>query len=580
MSTNKHHKKLLASIIEDIVACPADHPYLLTTGNSGAKCGMYKGHEVVAGVQCHGYAAMVIRDTGGKPANVLFQRPHEASRFDHLLLFGENLAGCYVRIGEIKSAILVVEDVESGLALQFATALGTAVSLYSENISAVVASLRKKYADKRIIVCAGAYGAGDIRSNEPFVIKAAIQNIAGVAIPDSGDNFNVLFRSHGEDHVTRILYAAGAPVSKNVLEPTREDLIAGPPVQWPWPIYGSALMERLLAAFKRHVVLSDQQILAISLWVILTHLVDAVRVLPILALVSPVRRCGKTTLLGIIQVLVSRGLLSSNITSASLFRVVDEWRPTLIIDEADTFLAKSEELVGIVNAGHTRDTAFVYRMASGNKPRRFDVFCPKAIAGIGHRSPTITDRSIVIVHQRKRQEEKVEKYRASENDDLVALRAQVARWAADNLDAVRTAKFDLPSLPSDRAQDNWEPLLAIASCLGDCWLERATQAAEELSVIHDRAMCSGEELLRDIRASFSSRGRDKIFTYQLIDDLCSDPDKPWATFNRTKPVTPRQISKLLENFEIEPGDVRIGSEVKKGYVLFDFEDAFARYVAE
>lgn len=37
------------------------------------------------------------------------------------------------------------------------------------------------------------------------------------------------------------------------------------------------------------------------------------------------------------------------------------WKPTMLIDEADTFLCDNDELRGVLNTGHTRATAYVIR---------------------------------------------------------------------------------------------------------------------------------------------------------------------------------------------------------------------------
>ena len=86
-------------------------------------------------------------------------------------------------------------------------------------------------------------------------------------------------------------------------------------------------------------------------------------------------------------------LLSGNITPAALFRAVEAWKPTLLIDEADTFAKMSDELRGILNAGHTRDTAFVVRAeGDSNEPRMFSTWAPKMVAAIGRLPDTIEDR--------------------------------------------------------------------------------------------------------------------------------------------------------------------------------------------
>jgi len=52
-------------------------------------------------------------------------------------------------------------------------------------------------------------------------------------------------------------------------------------------------------------------------------------------------------------------VVSSNVSSSALFRVIEEMRPTLFIDEADTFLGGNEELRGILNSGYNKKTPYV-----------------------------------------------------------------------------------------------------------------------------------------------------------------------------------------------------------------------------
>ena len=60
----------------------------------------------------------------------------------------------------------------------------------------------------------------------------------------------------------------------------------------------------------------------------------------------------------------------------NFFRVIQETRPTLLIDEADTFLQGNDELRGILNAGYTRDTAFVVRGTQIENPKGIPSFSP------------------------------------------------------------------------------------------------------------------------------------------------------------------------------------------------------------
>lgn len=54
---------------------------------------------------------------------------------------------------------------------------------------------------------------------------------------------------------------------------------------------------------------------------------------------------------------------------------------------------------------------------------------------------------------------------------------------------------------------------------------------------------------------------------------------PWATYNRGKQMTSRQLANKLREFKIFSGTVRLSSTVtKKGYVAENFIDAFNRYI--
>jgi putative DNA primase/helicase len=130
---------------------------------------------------------------------------------------------------------------------------------------------------------------------------------------------------------------------------------------WPEPVEMAALLSELSATFKRYAILPTHADTALALWCSFTWFIDAVKVAPILAICSPEKQCGKTTVLSLVNKLSARALPSANITPAAMFRAVEKWQPTMIIDEADTFIRDSDELRGVINSGHTRTTAFVIR---------------------------------------------------------------------------------------------------------------------------------------------------------------------------------------------------------------------------
>ena len=343
------------------------------------------------------------------------------------------------------------------------------------------------------------------------------------------------------------------------------------------------LLEGLVATLEQYVVLPPGGAVAVALWIMFTYTFDAWVIAPILALLSPVMRCGKTTLVTLLAQLVRRALPASNITPAALFRTIDQYQPTLLIDEADTQPPNNDSLRSILNAGHTKPTAKVIRnvVVDGDwEPREFSVWGPKLLAGIGTMPATVRDRAITIPMMRKSPDENVKRLRLDHiGDALKPCRRKLARWAQDEVAELRAADPDLPEALHDRARDNWRPLLAIADRIGGEWPARARDAALTLMGrdLEDEAEAMVIVLLAGIQAVFERTGRCRLRTERILRELCEVEDGPWADWYG-KPLTARQLAKLLAPFGIRPAEYRVKEKVVRGYRRRHFEEAFARYL--
>ena len=177
-----------------------------------------------------------------------------------------------------------------------------------------------------------------------------------------------------------------------------------------------------------------------------------------------------------------RALSASNISSAAVYRTVEAYCPTLLLDEADTFVKDNEELRGILNAGHTREKAFVIRCNPVTmEPERFSVWCAKSFALIGGLSGTLADRSIEIRIERKKRGQKVRPLRATPKEKREELMRKILRWAADHGNRLDTLDPATLEVLSDRAADNWTPLLQVATLIGQPWLGTAYEAMRALN---------------------------------------------------------------------------------------------------
>ena len=92
---------------------------------------------------------------------------------------------------------------------------------------------------------------------------------------------------------------------------------------------------------------------------------------------------GKSRALELLQELGFRAWLATGITTATLFRAVEEWQPSLLLDESETFINRPE-ISGLLNAGYKRNTIVPRQTQKADgtyETEWFDLFCPKAIAG-------------------------------------------------------------------------------------------------------------------------------------------------------------------------------------------------------
>ncbi len=349
------------------------------------------------------------------------------------------------------------------------------------------------------------------------------------------------------------------------------------PEPWLEPVDGGELVDEIYTQLLHYIAMPEHAAVAVTLWTLYTHVHDAFAVSPILAITSPEMQCGKTQLLLFVAQIVPRPLPASNVTPAALFRAVEKFAPTLLVDEADTFLRGRDELRGVLNSGHTRSGAIIIRtVGDDHEPRVFRTWAPKAIALIGNLPPTLRDRSITIPMRRRRPDEAIREFRQDRLDAFTPLRRKAARWAKDHVDALKVADpDDIPHELDDRARDNWRPLLAIADDLGWVWPAKAREAAKLMSGNAEKPTAA-VQLLADLKELIE--GEERMATMDILAKLHEMEDRPWPEWKNGRPMTARQLASQLRPFGISPDKWNEGGITIRGYKKDDFVDAWARYL--
>jgi putative DNA primase/helicase len=208
----------------------------------------------------------------------------------------------------------------------------------------------------------------------------------------------------------------------------------------------ATILDRSEAYNRRYVALSEAQHVAVPLWIAHTHVLAATATTCYLHTTSPEPECGKTRLLEVIEPQVPSPMFAANLTTAVLFRAVEEFKPTLFIDESDNLLDPQSkgELLGLINAGYRRG-AHAFRMGGGNRDqlKRFDPFSAKVIAGLDDLAPTLASRCLRIEMQRRSADEPVEDFfREDAHAEAEPIREALEAWAEQATEELRRARHN------------------------------------------------------------------------------------------------------------------------------------------
>jgi len=354
------------------------------------------------------------------------------------------------------------------------------------------------------------------------------------------------------------------------------------------PVDGAELLDEVHAALTKFVVFpSVAAAIATTLWITATHALPAWQHATRLAIMSPQKRCGKSRLLDIIAALSFNPILSTDMSTAVIFRKIgsnDYESPTLLIDEADAIFGtkikaeQHEDLRGLLNAGFQRDRTVWRCVGPSQTPTQFNTFSMAALAAIKSLPDTIVDRAVVIDLKRRRSDETVSRFRLRRDiKPLHELRDRLTAWARDS-DRMATFNDTEPEVPDsveDRQQDAWEPLIAVADAAGGAWPASARKACLELCK-QDNDDDLDKRLLSDINDVFTTaQPATFMLSQMLVNELKSIEDAPWSSLD--KPLSVYSLAARLARYGVKP-DRGSGPDQRRGYDIRWFSDAFERFL--
>jgi hypothetical protein len=359
---------------------------------------------------------------------------------------------------------------------------------------------------------------------------------------------------------------------------------------WAMPDLDS-LLQRTMDALNQFITFSEDYAVVCALWVADTHCFkpfEHFKRTPYLNITSPTKACGKTNLLICLSYLCARAWFSVCPSVAVLFRRIERDTPTLLLDESDRTFQDAEDaaplLMAMFNSGYKRG-ATVDRCggAKGTDLETFNIFCPKAFAGIGDLPDTTIDRCLIIHMERQKSGSKPF-YEDDVEAALIPIRDGFTQWAArpelkEEL-AVRFPYSDFPKSLGDRKKEVCEPLYQIAKLAGGDWFERIKKATEVIcgeQEDQDKSV-SVVGLVREVY-----RDLDELSVGDLITEIIAleHPDCPGWWFKRDvdRAAVGRSLAKILRKFDpkIRTQPMRIDDQVVKAYKRSELEPIWERY---
>lgn len=202
------------------------------------------------------------------------------------------------------------------------------------------------------------------------------------------------------------------------------------------------------------------------------------------------RESGKSKFKKILGLMSFNAINSANLTEASLYRTIENTKPTFCIDEFEhTTNEKQKDLNQILNAGITKGEAKVRRQEKiGNTfvPYDFDVYCPKIICSINDLHPVTATRCIKIKMLKTKTSKGKRKPRI-QDPDWQMIRDYCYELIMNNWQEIKEIyeEYDFPQL-KNRAEDIWKPIFVIARFFGKN-VEKSIAGYSDVN-IQDRAI--------------------------------------------------------------------------------------------
>ncbi|MCX5657200.1 MAG: hypothetical protein NTZ48_03100, partial [Candidatus Omnitrophica bacterium] len=166
------------------------------------------------------------------------------------------------------------------------------------------------------------------------------------------------------------------------------------------------LFDSVKGCFRRYIHFEEQDTYSfMALWTIGTYLHPLFDAFPMVLLCGP-KDSGKSLTLQVTSLLAFNARLQGDPTPATMFRTIDEERPTMLFDEMEWLSHKdvNNQMATILKFGYKpgcKVPRCTFDKFHNPYPTEFDAYCPKMFANINGLENVLGDRTITFYQKRK-----------------------------------------------------------------------------------------------------------------------------------------------------------------------------------
>lgn len=345
------------------------------------------------------------------------------------------------------------------------------------------------------------------------------------------------------------------------------------------PVEGAALFARLRKFLGNTLAEPQTTIDTVALWCLHAWMHDAFDVSPRLILHGNDPRAEHARALRLIAWLTPAPLVVSRTIATYLLPTIAAERPTLLLDDVGGTMLAYVDMRALIAAGAARDGAFLGPRTRRSPSGWLSCFTPTALATCARLPDNIRTRAIVIpMSPPAPGAASAMQPLGQPPTDVLALRADMQRWANDVQPLPPISDAATPQRLSRVARENCRPLFTIAQAVGEETTHAAATAVEALAPAAEPTS-SHLDLLRDIRDLMRVTPGARIPSADILAKLTADAERAWSTAMHGRKLNANGLAERLKRFAVRPRLLRMDDgTVIRGYDGDELVDAFARYL--